>query len=527
MVKKRSSGSLEAYRAKRDFARTPEPQGSQARKSRRARFVVQMHHASRLHWDFRLEAGGTLASWAIPKGPTLVPGERRLAMHVEDHPLSYREFEGTIPKGQYGGGNVIVWDEGTYALAEGTDAAKEIAGGKLKFVMQGEKLKGLFTLVRIKPREGESGEPWLLFKDKDEYAKATWDIARHARSVKSGKTVDDVGRDPAAKTWQSKPRAGRAAAPRTAAKRERIPVLKSAMLATLVAKAFDDDEWLFEIKWDGYRALCSIDEKGMLTLTSRNGLDLLKRFPQMEGLAQAFTSVPIVVDGEICFIDKEGRSSFQGLQEAAKTRARLTYVAFDLIYADGRDLRHEPLEERKTLLAQLIADEQLVLYSKHIAGKGKAFFEQVRKRGLEGIVAKRRDSAYQERRTRDWLKVKAHLEQEFVVGGWTDPQGTRTGFGSLLLGVYEREKLVYAGNVGTGFNESLLRELMTQLKRLSRKTSPFAQGNVLRGAHYVEPDLVAQVRFAEWTRDGLVRQAAFLGLRADKRARDVVRELAQ
>ena len=515
--KKRGSGSLEAYRAKRDFTRTPEPAGKRERRAgARLRFVVQMHHASRLHWDFRLEAGGMMPSWAVPKGPTLVAGERRLAMHVEDHPLSYRDFEGTIPKGQYGAGSVIVWDRGTYELAEGTDPKKEIAKGKIKFVMHGEKLKGLFTLVRIKPRENESGDPWLLFKDKDAYAKPSWAIGRHSRSVVSGKSVDEIGRDPKSRTWQSRPTARQAAMPRSTVKRERVPVLKSVMLATLVGKAFDDDDWLFEIKWDGYRAVCTVDADGKLSLTSRNGLDLLKRFPQMDGLADAFASIPIEVDGEICYLDKSGRSSFQQLQEAAKTRVPLVYVAFDLIYADGRDLRHEPLERRKALLESLIKDERLVLYSKHIAGKGKAFFEQARKKGLEGIVAKRRDSPYQERRSRDWLKIKAHLEQELVIGGWTDPQGTRIGFGSLLLGAYERGTFVYAGNVGTGFNERVLRELHAALAKLARKTSPFAKGEVLRGAHYVEPKLVAQVRFAEWTRDGLVRQAAFLGMRPDK-----------
>ncbi len=527
MAARAKKGSLALYRAKRDFAQTPEPSGARDRSARHSRFVVQMHHATRLHWDFRLEAGGTLASWAVPKGPTLVPNERRLAMHVEDHPLSYRDFEGTIPKGQYGAGNVIVWDRGTYDLAEGTNPVREIANGKIKFVMHGKKLQGLFTLVRIKPREGESGEPWLLFKDRDEYAKASWDMKRHSRSVKSGKSLEEIGRDPASRTWQSRPKSRHAAAPRATAKRDRIPALKSVMLATLVKEAFDDEDWLYEIKWDGYRAICTVDESGALTLTSRNHLDLLKRFPQMAGLATAFSSLPIEVDGEICKLDAHGRSSFQELQEASKTKSPLVYVAFDLIYADGRDLRTEPLEGRKALLQRLLSDETLVLYSKHILGKGKAFFSLARARGLEGIVAKRRASTYQERRSRDWLKIKAHLEQELVIGGWTDPQGTRTGFGSLLLGAYEKGKLVYAGNVGTGFNERALRELHSALKKLARKTSPFARGDVLRGAHWVEPRLVAQVRFAEWTRDGLVRQAAFLGLRTDKDAKDVVREMPQ
>lgn len=491
------------------------------------RFVVQMHHASRLHWDFRLEAGGTLASWAVPKGPTMVPGERRLAMHVEDHPMEYRSFEGTIPKGEYGGGNVIVWDEGTYAPYETDDPVAAIAAGKFKFVMRGEKLKGLFTLVRMKPREGESGEPWLLFKDRDEYSKTSWDIARHARSVKSGKTVDEIGRDPKARTWNSRPKqsARRAAFPRDV-KRERLPADAAVMLATLVSKPFDDDAWVFEIKWDGYRALCTVRGDGELTLRSRNGLDLLKRFPQMAGLAEAWKSVPIEVDGEICALDERGRSSFQALQEAAKTRAPLVYVAFDLLYADGRDLRDERLEDRKELLQGLIADDGLVLYSKHIVGKGKEFFDVVRRRGLEGMIAKRRDSQYRGRRSAEWLKIKAHLEQEVVIGGWTDPQKSRVGFGSLLLGVYDgKSRLEYVGNVGTGFDTKTLRELHGVLRKIGRTRSPFAEGDVLRGAHYVEPQLVAQVRFAEWTRDGCVRQASFVGLRADKKPKDVVREI--
>jgi bifunctional non-homologous end joining protein LigD len=525
-----SGGSLETYRRKRDFKRTPEPAGKRARTTPKyLRFVVQMHAASRLHWDFRLEAGGTLASWAVPKGPTMVPGERRLAMHVEDHPMEYRNFEGTIPKGEYGGGSVIVWDEGNYAPAEEDDPAKAIADGKFKFVLNGQKLKGLFTLVRMKPREGESGEPWLLFKDRDEYSKSSFDMKRHARSVKSGKTVEEIAGDPKAKTWSSRPKASRSsrfAAARVAAKRERMPAAKGVELCTLVAKPFDDDDWLFEIKWDGYRALCVIDADGELSLRSRNGGDLLKRFPQMAGLARAFESIPIEVDGEICALDSQGRSNFQKLQEAAKTKAALIYVAFDLLYADGRDLRKEPLETRKDVLRGLIADDSAVMYSKHIVGKGVDLFNYARKTGLEGIIAKRRDAPYEARRTRDWLKIKAHFEQELVIGGWTDPQRSRVGFGSLLLGVYDgAKKLEYVGNVGTGFNDDMLRELHARLKKLARSTSPFKEGEVLRGAHYVEPKLLAQVRFSEWTRDGCVRQAAFLGLRSDKDPKDVVREL--
>jgi bifunctional non-homologous end joining protein LigD len=524
----RRPGSLETYRKKRDFGATPEPSGTKAKAAKRLRFVVQMHRASRLHYDFRLEAGGVLASWAVPKGPTLAPGDRRLAMHVEDHPMGYRDFEGNIPAGQYGAGSVIVWDRGTYSLAEGDDPAAEIGDGKIKFVLHGEKLHGEFTLVRIKPREDESGDPWLLIKDKDEYADPKYDPAEHPESVKSGKTLADVAKDPRAKEWQSKPKARHAAAPpRARAKLDPIPKLISVMLATLIDAPFDDDGWLFEIKWDGYRAVCTIDEKGKLTLASRNGLDLLERFPEFDALADAFASVPIVVDGEIVSLDSSGKSEFQRLQRAQKSAdAVLTYAAFDLIYADGRDLRKTPLEERKKLLERLVRNDELVLFSKHVVGDGKKLFAQAQKRRLEGIVGKKRDSLYQERRSRDWVKIKAQLEQEFVVGGWTQPRGSRSGFGALLLGAYDGKRFRYVGHVGTGFSQKVLAELHARLVKLARKTSPFdtpVEGNMQ--AHWVKPELVVQVRFAEWTADRLLRQPAYLGLRPDKPASEVVLEL--
>ena len=522
-------GSLKKYREKRDFAQTPEPSGRKERLPKRAakaRFVVQMHRATRLHYDFRLEAGGVLASWAVPKGPTLVPLDRRLAMHVEDHPLDYRDFEGNIPAGQYGAGSVIVWDRGTYTLAEGDDPATEIANGKIKFVMAGKKLRGEFTLVKIKPREGEHGEPWLLLKDHDQYADRKYDPADHPESVKSGKTLADVARDPRAATWQSKRVASAASRPRRpSAKREPIPRPKNLMLATLVDEAFDDPEWLFEIKWDGYRALCTI-EGTELTLVSRNGLDMLERFPDLRGLRSAFASLPVVVDGEIVSLDARGRSAFQRLQESQKKPAGLTYAAFDLLYADGTDLRAKPLEERKALLERLIQNEDLVLYSKHVVGKGNALFARAREQGLEGIIGKRRASTYQERRSRDWVKVKTGQEQEFVVGGWTEPKGSRKGFGALLLGIYDKRGLRFVGSVGTGFNAKILRELSQRLRRLERDTSPFANTVVARApVHWASPELVVEVRFSEWTRDGYLRQPAYLGLRPDKTPREVVAEI--
>ncbi len=313
--------ALEEYRRKRNFKRTPEPGATKAKPAKRLRFVVQMHDASRLHWDFRLEADGVLASWAGPKGPTLVALDKRLAMHVEDHPMAYRDFEGNIPKGEYGAGSVIVWDRGTYELAEGTDPVTEIAKGKIKFVLHGEKLRGLFSLVKIKPREDEKGEPWLLFDPKA----ATWHSHPVERATPKARTRATVPHDP-------------------------LPVPSSPMLASLVDAPFDNDDWLFELKWDGYRAICTVDERGKLSLRSRNGNDLLRQFPDLSDLASAFAGRPIVVDGEIVSLDAKGRSDFQRLQEYPENGAQLTFVAFDLLYADGHDLRDRPLAERKTLL---------------------------------------------------------------------------------------------------------------------------------------------------------------------------------
>jgi bifunctional non-homologous end joining protein LigD len=525
-------GSLATYHKKRDFAQTPEPSGRTASAPRlsksRLRFVVQMHRATRLHYDFRLESDGVLASWAVPKGPTLAPGDRRLAMHVEDHPLDYRDFEGNIPAGQYGAGSVIVWDRGTYALAEGDDPGDEIAGGKIKFVLHGKKLNGEFTLVKIKAREGESGEPWLLVKDRDRYDDPSYDPADHPESVKSGKTLADVAKDPRARTWQSKPsNRAKTAKPRAGARRDPIPHPKALMLATLVDDPFDDPDWLFEIKWDGYRALCTI-EQDSFSLVSRNGLDMLRRFPDLKDLAGAFASVPIVVDGEICSLDAKGRSSFQRLQEAMRKPVGLTYVAFDLLYADGADLRLKPLEERKALLERMIRDDGLVLYSGHVLEKGKALFASARKSNLEGIIGKKRGSTYQERRSRDWVKIKTGFQQEFVVGGWTEPKGSRKGFGALLLGVYQGKSLRFVGSVGTGFSTKLLAELYERLRKLERKSSPFSNEVIANSpTHWVKPELVVETRFSEWTRDGYLRQPAYLGLRSDKAAIEVVAEIPE
>jgi bifunctional non-homologous end joining protein LigD len=538
----REAGSLQRYHQKRDFKETPEPRGAQKKTGPRLRFVIQKHRASRLHYDFRLEADGVLKSWAIPKGPSFDPKERRLAMHVEDHPLDYRTFEGIIPEGNYGAGEVIVWDQGTYRLAEGDDPATEIGKGKIKFVMSGKKMHGEFTLVRIRGRNSESGDPWLLIKDHDEYVDPKYDIEKDDKSVKTGRTVESYAEDPKAPHWISNKKSA-SGAKRSAkkavarARRDPVPKIKTPELATLIDEPFDDPEWLFEIKWDGYRAICTVLDDGSIELVSRNGIDFLQRFPELRELANAWTTLPIVVDGEVVSLDSKGRSSFQRLQEsmtsrrsgaaAARKRAPLTFVAFDLLYADGKDLRKTPLEERKAYLERVISDDELVLYSKHVAGKGCALFAQAEKQQLEGIIGKRRDSLYVERRTREWVKIKAQLMQECVIGGYTEPRGSRTGFGALLLGLYDGSDLYYVGHVGTGFNTKLLESLTADLKKIERKSSPFAnrvESNTK--PHWVDPKLVAQIRFTEWTRDGYLRQPAFLGLRVDKKPKDCVRERA-
>ena len=533
----REAGSLQRYHQKRDFSDTPEPRGAQKRSGRKLRFVIQKHRASRLHYDFRLEADGVLKSWAIPKGPSFDPKDRRLAMHVEDHPMDYRRFEGIIPAGNYGAGEVIVWDEGTYELVEGDDAAAEIGAGKIKFVMHGKKMQGEFTLVRIKGRGGEGGDPWLLIKDHDEYVDPKYSVEKDNKSVKTGRTVESYADDPKAPHWVSSKKTAatvRRAAQKKKIKRDKLPVVKTPMLATLVDEPFDDPEWLFEVKWDGYRAICTVHEDGSVELVSRNGLDFLGKFPQFEGLAKAFTTLPIVVDGEIVSLDAQGRSSFQRLQESLSSKrsgtrsaAHLTFVAFDLLYADGKDLRKEPLIERKALLERCIADPELVMFSKHVEQRGCALFSQAEKRRLEGIIGKKMESPYVERRTRDWVKIKAQLEQECVIGGFTEPRGSRSGFGSLLLGLYDGKELHYVGHAGTGFSQKLLGDLTKQLKAIERKTSPFVNKvEANTKPHWVEPKLVAQIRFTEWTRDGFMRQPAFLGLRVDKPPKSCKRERA-
>lgn len=533
-------GSLQRYAQKRKFSQTPEPPGVKTASGKSLRFVIQKHRATRLHYDFRLEADGVLKSWAVPKGPSLALGDRRLAMHVEDHPLNYRDFEGIIPKGNYGAGEVIVWDNGTYKLAEGVDPAEEIGKGKIKFILRGKKMRGEFTLIKIRGRDAD-GDPWLLIKDKDDHVDPAYDIEKDNKSIKSGRTVEQLARERSAPHWISNRPAPANAAKSAGSKKkvsaDKIPVIGTPMLATLVERPFDNPNWLFEIKWDGYRAICVAREDGSVSLTSRNGLDFLAQFAELADIGSAFKSLPIVVDGEIVSLDARGRSSFQRLQGsfdqhrrsrgAQQSRYPLTFVAFDLLYADGKDLRQLPLEERKQILENLIAQHDAVMYSKHVPEAGIALYEQAQREQLEGIIGKKRDSPYVQRRSRDWVKIKAQLVQECVIGGYTEPRGSRKGFGALLFGLYDRGQLQYAGHVGTGFDEKKLGSIYKQLQDLRVDTSPFAQRiKTNTRSHWVKPSLVAQVRFTEWTRDGSMRHPAFLGMRVDKDPKSCVREVA-
>ncbi len=503
---------------------------------------MQEHRATRLHWDFRLEAAGVMPSWAITKGPTMIAGEKRLAMKTEDHPLDYRTFEGVIPEGNYGAGEVIVWDEGFYDLFEGDDPVGQIAKGRLKIVLAGHKLKGLFTLVKMKPREGERGEPWLIFKDHDEFENPDWKVEDYAKSVKSGMTLAQLqSKRKDAPIWKSNraPSADGTAVKRAArakaAHADAIPRDVKPMLTTLVDEPFDDERWVFELKWDGYRAIAVVEKDGV-TLTSRTGKDLLHQFPEMKTVARMFRSIPVVVDGELCVLDGEGRPDFQALQSRDKPAPRglahrkpspVTFVVFDLLYADGRDLRERPLEERKRLLESIVVPDGGVLYSKHVEGKGVELFRLAERRGLEGIVGKVRTAPYRSTRSREWVKIKAKMRQELVIGGWTEPRGSRKEFGALLVGYYDGDVLQYAGHVGTGYDAKLLGSVMKKLQPLERKTSPFADTpKTNTRAHWVKPELVAEVTFAEWTREGILRQPVFLGLRIDKDPKSVVRERA-
>jgi bifunctional non-homologous end joining protein LigD len=505
---------LRKYFSKRRFDKTPEPKGKvRSGKPKELAFVIQEHHASRLHYDFRLELDGVLKSWAVPKGPSLNPHDRHLAVQVEDHPYDYRKFEGVIPEGSYGAGNVIIWDEGTYEPRQETDdpAGELRAGlkkGHLTFILHGKKLQGEFALIKM---HGEDEDAWLLVKKEDEFAQ-TGDITKADTSVKSGRKVDELGAHNKVPDLAAYPK-----------KAHPWPV--KPMLCTLVAEPFSREGWLFEVKWDGYRAIAS-KQGAETSLYSRSGQDFSTHYPPVyEALKEL--SHDVVLDGEIVVIDPQGKPHFEWLQGwRHDPQGTLAYYAFDILWCEEHDVRTMPLIERKRLLAALIPKNSHIRYSDHIETNGQELFEHMQEKGLEGIVAKRADSPYQEGvRGDNWLKIKTHLRQEVVIGGFTEPRGSRQFLGSLLVGVYKGDDFIYVGHSGGGIPDDQRRLLRAKLEKRERQTSPFAvEPKPNAPVHWVKPEVVCEMSFTEWTDDGSMRHPKFEGLRSDKHPKQVHRE---
>jgi bifunctional non-homologous end joining protein LigD len=526
---------LERYRQKRRFDRTPEPRGRESRRGREdaLRFVVQKHAARRLHYDFRLELDGVLKSWAVPKGPSLVAEDRRLAAQTEDHPLEYFDFEGVIPKGEYGGGTVLLWDQGTWEPVG--DPRRGLEKGELTFRLDGRKLRGRFHLVRLRQRAADRGKSsWLLFKGRDAEARSGGAPVTDAepRSVATGRDMDEVARD-ADRVWSSEMGEveARGAPPPaqpgalSGARRATMPRTLAPQLATLADVVPEGDEWLHELKHDGYRLVARV-EGGQVRLVTRAGNDWTDRFPTVVAAVSALGADSALVDGEAVVLDEEGRSRFQSLQETlGQPGAPVHFFVFDLPYLDGHDLRDCRLGDRKRLLRELVAragKSPTLRYSDHQLGDGPAFLAEACRLGVEGVVSKREDAPYRSERSRAWIKVKCSRRQEFVIAGFTDPAGSRVGLGALLLGAHDASgELRYAGKVGTGFDTRTLTTLRETLSPLERASPAVARAPRARGQHWVEPRLVAEVSFTEWTRDGRVRHPVYLGLREDKPAGEV------
>jgi len=596
---------LEEYKRKRRFSETPEPP-PKLEKSKGHRFVVQRHRATRLHYDFRLEMEGVLKSWAVPKGPSLNPGDKRLAMQVEDHPVSYFDFEGIIPEGNYGAGTVMVWDVGTweplspvpvngeYVPGTEAEAAAMIKKGDLKFRLHGQRLNGDYALIHMKARRpGSKGNEWLMIKKADKYVDEKFDIDKYDKSVLSGQTMTQIAGDEGSAEWQSSKKASRGGVkaawladsiakldkrkrqakttetteksrtkPGTSGAKKKasltlvssvpaanalvkdlkgattraMPTSIQPMLASIAEAPFDDPNWLFEIKWDGYRVVSFI-ENGTVRMVSRNQNDLGPRYPELRELPKLVNAKTAIFDGEVVVLDEQGRPSFSlmqqrtgirahGRQTAARSDLPILYYVFDLVYLDGYDLRRVALDDRKRVLRQILPSGELVRYSDHQAGQGVALFQAAKQKGLEGILAKKCNSCYEERRSRDWLKIKITQTVDCVIGGYTDPEGARQYFGSLALGLYnDKKQLIHVGNAGTGFNQAMLKQIWEVLKEIETKKSPFTGPVDAKNVHWVKPERVAEVKFSEWTHEtsegGLkLRAPVFLGLREDKNPED-------
>ena len=515
---------IDTYNRKRDFSKTKEPKGRKL-KGKGDSFVVQKHAASRLHWDFRLELDGVLKSWAVPKGPSLDPGENRLAMRTEDHPLDYGDFEGTIPRGEYGGGTVMLWDQGRWIPDPRKDPSKTIEEGHLHFTLEGDRMKGEWVMFRLKPKPGEKAEPWMLKKVTDDFADpADGDslVDNCVTSVTTGRTMAEIasGED----VWRSN-RGGQKGGRQKQKASKAPPKFMQPQLATLVDEVPAGDDWLHEIKYDGYRLLLSVGD-GVATAWTRNGLDWSDKF---KALVKAAAKLPAgcLIDGEAVALDDEGRPSFQLLQSTLKGgRAPLAFYAFDLLVDRGKDIRKLPNVERKERLATLLKGvSPPILYGDHIIGRGEEMFEAVCKQGGEGIISKKANASYSGMRTRSWLKIKCIQRQEFVIIGWSESD-KRRGFRSLLLGAKNGRKLDYVGKVGTGFNAKLIEDLMARMEPLAvDKSAADVPRADRKGAHWIKPKLVAEIAFAEFTDDGVLRHPSFIGLREDKPASKVVREV--
>lgn len=529
--------ALETYRKKRNFKSTKEPEGRAPARSAGHSYLIQKHAARRLHYDLRLEMDGVLKSWAVTRGPSLVPGEKRLAVHVEDHPIEYGEFEGTIPKGEYGGGTVVLWDRGHWKPIG--DEHKAYAKGHLEFEIDGDKLHGRWHLVRMKGRRGEKADNWLLIKAEDEAARAPEEpdiLEERPESVKTGRGVEDIaGEEPG---WSSK--TGKIARPRDKqpvepsrlenAKKAKLPDFVEPSLATLVAKPPAGERWLHEIKFDGYRLQARIDGNDFKLIT-RRGLDWTERFGK--AVRDAFAALPVktaLIDGELVVENAGGASDFSALQaDLSEGRMdRFVFYAFDLLHLEGYDLTAVPLFRRRDALEGLLgAADGLLRFSGAFETEGDVVLRHACRLGLEGVVSKLREGPYRSGRGRDWVKSKCSKRQEFVVAGYVPSTASQSAIGSLVLGRYDGDKLVPVGRVGTGFSATVAADLYKRLKTIETKKSPFAEkldAEAARRVRFVSPDLVAEVDFRSWTADGNLRHASFQGLREDKDPHEVAAE---